>query len=289
MKKVICTFILAALTIVGTSAFIIKNSTGIQGYASSPGEGACSDCHNGGFSAASGITITSVPAFSINALSELEYFPDSLYTIRVEVAASGFSKYGFASQILNGSNTNAGTLQNPGSGVKFLNAGPKRTAVHTTIKNAAGTATFTYKWTAPAAGNGPSTIYTIANAVNGNGSYFGDHVIAPINMPLVEGTPPPPVDLVGIKENASGISQVSVFPNPANDITNISYYLTQSKIVTIQLIDIKGNEVRQLYNQQNEPGFHTQILNLQGVASGVYFVKTSANQQKVSQKLITVQ
>ncbi|PBQ32278.1 hypothetical protein CNR22_11010 [Sphingobacteriaceae bacterium] len=292
MKKTITTLLLASLTIIGTSAFIIKNSSGIQGYAGSPGESTCSNCHSGGTSAASGITITSVPDFSLNTNSELEYMQDSLYTIRIEVAASGFTRYGFASQILTASNINSGTLQTPGTGVKFLNAGSKRTAVHTTPKLAAANTptVFIYQWKAPKTGD-PATIYAIANAVNNNGTTSGDFIISPVNLPLVA-APTPTVEepnTVGLKENASSISQVSVFPNPASDITNISYFLSQSKTISIQLIDIKGQVIKELYKQEDAPGFHTQILNLNGVASGVYFIKTNANQQKVSQKLITVQ
>ena len=298
MKKTISTIILAALIIIGASAFITKKSaTGYAGYTGSPGEQTCSGggaCHGGGSSSVSGITITSVPAFSVNGNSDTEYLPDSTYQINLTVSAAGFTRYGFDCEILDINSANAGTMQNPGSGVKFLNAFGRRNAVHSTPKIAAtGIASFTFKWKAPVSSTGDATIYAIANAVNGNGTTSGDFVLSPVTKLLVEGTPPPPpidtTSTVGVKEIFSSVSKVSVFPNPANDITNISYNLSQPKTITIQLIDIKGNVIKQLYNQENEPGFHTQILNLQGIASGVYFIKTSADQQKVSQKLITVQ
>lgn len=291
MKKTIGTLILFSAALIGSSAFILKNATGIQGYAGSPNESTCSYCHSGGTSSSSGCTISAVPNFTPNSSSLLEYLPDTLYTITIQAQASGFSKFGFASQILDNNDVNSGNLQNPGSGVKFLNAGTKRTAVHSTPKNAAATGivTFTYKWKAPAAGSGDATIYAIANAVNGNNSYYGDFVIQPVNMPLVEGTPPPPIDLVGIKENQLNVSQVTVFPNPAGDLTRISYYLAQPAKINIDLIDIRGEVLRQLYQENSSPGVHSQILNLQGISPGVYFIRTSANNQRVSQKLITVQ
>lgn len=291
MKKTISTLLFATTTFIGTSAFIIKSSSGILGYAGSPGEATCSSCHGGGSSAVSGITVTSLPEFSLNSNSEMEYMQDSLYTIKVEVAASGFTRYGFASQILTSSSINSGTLQNPGTGVKFLNSGSKRTAVHTLPKVAAANTptVFTYKWKAPKTGD-PATIYAIANAVNNNGTTSGDFVISPITVALVA-APTPTVEepsTVGLKENKTFISQVLVFPNPANDVTNISYFLNDSKTILIQLIDIKGQVIKELYKQEDAPGFHSQILNLTGVASGVYFIKTSANEKKVSQKLITI-
>ncbi len=295
MKKIINTVLVIALTLIATSAFITKKSaTGYAGYTASPGEATCSgngNCHVGGSSAVSGITITSSPAFSLNANSDPEYLPDSIYQITITASASGFTRYGFGCEILNSSNTNAGNIQNPGSGVKFLTYIGRKNAVHSTTKLAAtGVATFTFKWLAPASGIGDATIYAIANAVDGNNAKSNDFVLSPQSMLVVEGTPPPPPpDTTGVKEINSSVSQISVFPNPATDITTISYYLKQNQTIKIDLISINGTVVKQLYNQEETPGFHSQILNLQGVASGVYFIKTSANQQKVSQKLITVQ
>ena len=135
MKKTLLSFSLILIAILGSSAFIKKSSSGIAGYTGSPGEGTCANCHNGGSSASSGITITAVPAFSVNINSETEYQPDTTYQITIETAASGFSKYGFGCEILTPSVTNSGTMSAPGAGVKFLNSGAKRNAVHTTAKN----------------------------------------------------------------------------------------------------------------------------------------------------------
>ena len=285
MKKTFTTLVLAVFTLVGTSAFIFKNSTGKQGYAGSPGEGTCNNCHTGGSSAASGITITSVPAFSVNINSETEYMQDSLYTITVEMQATSFSKYGFASQILNNSNTNAGILQNAGAGVTFLNSGAKRTAVHNSIKTAAGITSFSYKWKAPSGGD--ATIYAIGNAVNGTGGTGGDFVIAPVSIPLVA-APTPTTITVGLKENKNPISQINVFPNPANNLTTISFFLTESKSINIQLIDISGHLIKQLSESIETPGLHSQILDVSSAASGVYFIKITSGGEKLSQKLFTI-
>lgn len=289
MKKIITTVTVAFITLIGTSAFVTKNSTGMAGYTGSPVETTCSNngsCHGGGTSSAAGVTITSSPAFSVNANSDNEYLPDSTYQITVTASAAGFSKYGFDCEILDAGFTSVGTIQNPGSGVKFVTVSGRRHAVHTTPKSGT-TVAFTFKWVAPAASNGDATIYTISNAVNGNGNTTGDFVIPPVSMLVVEGTPPP--SEVGIKENTKVVSQISIFPNPVTDLTTISYSLQQTKAISVQLIDIKGSLVKELYKQQDSPGSHSQILNLQGIAPGVYFIKVLADQQKVSQKLITVQ
>lgn len=293
MKKKFTSALLIFVSILGSSAFITKSSNGITGYAGSPGEGTCSSCHGGGSSSASGITITATPAFSVNINSETEYMPDSVYQIAIAVEATGFTRYGFASQILNNSNTNAGTFQNPGTGVKLLGSTNKRSMVHTTPKIASSgqAVTFTYHWKAPSGGN--ATIYAIANAVNGNNNTSGDFVISPVSLNLVAApTPTTNIDSVGVgikKIAVESVSAVSIYPNPANSLSTMSFYLHESRFITIELIDIRGTSVKQLHKQQQEAGSHSFLLNLNGVASGVYFIRTLADHQKVSQKLITLQ
>ena len=292
MKKKLTSALLIFISILGSSAFITKSSNGITGYAGSPGEGTCSSCHGGGSSAASGITITTSPAFSVNINSETEYMPDSVYQISIAVEAAGFTRYGFASQILNNSNTNAGTFQNLGSGVKFLGPSSKRSMVHTMPKIGPNgqAVTFTYHWKAPSGGN--ATIYAIANAVNGNNSTNGDFVISPVSLNLVA-APTPTVNIdslgVGIKKTSfESVSAISIYPNPASYISTMSFYLNENKLITIELIDIRGTLVKQLYNQKKEAGAHSLLLNLNEIASGVYFIRTLADHQKVSQKLIAI-
>jgi hypothetical protein len=289
MKKTLTTLSLAFITIIGTSAFILKTSTGVQGYSGSPGEGTCSgngSCHGGGSAVTSTINITSVPAFAQNINSEFEYMPDTLYQITLQFNAAGFTRYGFAAEILNPSGVNSGTLQNQGSGVKFLNAGSRKTATHTTPKTGNSTGTFTFKWKAPSNGEN-ATIYTIGNAVNGNGNTTGDFVIPPTFLDLV---PAPPPVTTGIKSVTPFIlSHVTFFPNPADEFSTISYDLKGSKLVTIDLIDMKGALVKQLFKEEEVEGNYSQILDLSDITPGVYFVKISANKEKVSQKIITIQ
>lgn len=294
MKKTITTVLVLLTALIGSSAFILQSNNGIAGYTGSPGEITCSgngSCHGGGSSATSGITITAVPAFSVNINSDTEYMPDTTYQITVQASAAGFTRYGFGCEVLNTSNTNAGTLQNAGTGVKFLNSGGKRNAVHTTPKTGNAIASFTFKWVAPSGGD--ATFYAIANAVNGNNNTGGDFVIPPVSMNLVAAptpTPPPDTSTVGLKENYfSPVTAVSVYPNPAASLTNISYYSKTSSMITVELIDIKGVLVKQLYKQEETPGQHSQLLNIAGIESGVYFIRLLSDNKKVSQKLVSIQ
>jgi hypothetical protein len=277
MKKPILAFLLVVILLFSTTAFVVKSkySTGIAGYTGSPSEGTCSSCHGGGTSAASGITITSLPAFTGN-----QYIPGTTYTITVDLAASGFNKFGFGSEILNSSNINAGVMQNPGPGVKFLNSGARKNAVHTTPKNGTGAASFSFEWVAPTSGG--ATVFVGANAVNGTGGTGGDFTFNS-SLSLTETIG------VGVKEHTSqSVSNVLIFPNPVTEFTNLSYVLNKTQTIHVQLTDLTGKIVKEIYTETQNAGYQSKIIDLNDVSSGVYFIITNADNQKVSQKLITV-
>lgn len=280
MKKTIITLVLAFITLMGTSGFIVKYLNGIAGYTASPGEGSCNSCHSGGFSSSSGIVISSVPSFTAN-----EFMPGTTYTISIDVSAASFTSFGFACEILDDQPLDAGTMQNQGPGVKFLMSGQRTNAVHTVRKNnSSGTANFKFEWVAPSTGD-TATIYVAGNAVNSNNSTSGDFPIPPVFMQLKAHQEP-----VGIRETRAGaLAYLSVYPNPATNLSSVSYALTKTQEVSIQLIDLNGKVLKTLVKQQEAPGAHSHILDLQGIAPGIYFVKLSGNNEKLSQKIITVQ
>lgn len=66
------------------------------------------------------------------------------------------------------------------------------------------------------------------------------------------------------------------YPNPFNSTTMISFYLSESGIVSLTIIDIKGNMIRELFNEGKSSGDYSinwDGMNLEGesVASGIYF------------------
>jgi len=286
MKKIITTLSLLLVTLVSTSAFMYKYSSGIAGYTGAPGETSCANpgCHSGGTSTSSAITITATPSFTNG-----EYVPGTTYTISVVANAAGFTHYGFGCEILDDFSTSVGTMQTiSGAGVKLLNAGSRRNAVHSTPKTAnSGTATFNFKWVAPDEGGGNITIYAAANAVNLNGVMSGDFPIAPVNLVVAEGAAP--VNTAIRSNEKTTRYDVSVYPSPANGFTTLSYFLNASQTIAVELIDISGKTVKELVNEKQDTGDHEHLLNLESVPAGVYFIKLSADNQKVAQKLITVQ
>ncbi len=283
MKKTITTLVLAAITVVSTSAFMQFSKNGIQGYTGSPGEATCNlpTCHGAGTGAVNGTTISAVPSFTDN-----EFIPGTAYVITIDLQAAGYNAYGFGCEILDASNVNAGTMANAGAGVKFLNAGSRKNAVHTAFKSGTGGTSFSFGWTAPTVGD-TATIYVAGNAVNADGSRFGDSPMTPTLMQLKAHVDP---DVTGLKENADKtLKGMSVHPNPTSGLTTLSYNLAQQQEISVQLVDIRGKVIKEFFNETQAAGSYTRFLDLHGVDAGVYFVKTNVKGQGSQQKLIAVQ
>jgi hypothetical protein len=201
----------------------------------------------------------------------------------VAVGALSFTSFGFACEILNASNTNAGTMQNAGSGVQFVNAGNgRKNATHTAPKAGAGNfTTFTFQWVAPA--SGAVTIFAAGNCVNSNGGSSGDLPVK-TSLALVS-----PTVATGVSEVTSEITGFNFYPNPVVENLNFTYSLNQSGQVTIELVGINGQLIATLVNEKQVNGLHQASAKIPSdVAAGVYFLKTSLDGKTVNQKLITI-
>jgi hypothetical protein len=277
MKKTLLTIFVALTCLLSTTAFIVKNSGGKAGQTGSPSEGDCGACHSGGSSIVSGATITAIPSFSNNT-----YVPGNTYTMTVAVGALSFTNFGFACEILNSANTDAGTMQNAGPGVQFLNAANgRKNATHTAPKSGSSFATFSFQWVAPS--TGAVTIYAAGNCVNGNSTTTGDLPVK-TSLALVS-----PTVATGIADNSADMTGFSFYPNPVKESVHINYFLNHSGQVLIELVGINGQLVSQLVNEKQSEGLQKMSVRISSdVTSGVYFLRTSVNNKTVNQKLITI-
>lgn len=287
MKKIIAGIGLTIAVLTGTSAYVLRYSSGIAGYTASPGELSCNSCHGGGaVAASSALTISAAPAFDNN-----EYTPGAVYDVSVHVSAEGYSKYGFACEILNNAHVSTGTMQVTGADVQLLNAGSRKNVTHTGPKAGSNGATFSFQWLAPDSGEGAVTFYVAGNSVNGDHSTGGDYPVPPVTLTLGEGAAITPTPVAtAMHKNALGfVSGLSVYPNPAVDgLTNLSFFLGKPQAVIAELLDLNGKPVKLLLSEKDLQGFQQHVLNLRGITPGIYFIKTSVNGQRAAQKLIVV-
>lgn len=73
-------------------------------------------------------------------------------------------------------------------------------------------------------------------------------------------------------------SQFRIYPNPANDFIHIEYD-DAIKIQNVQLIDISGKTIKRFNNNEK-------VLNVSGLASGIYILNIQAEEGSVSERII---
>ena len=92
--------------------------------------------------------------------------------------------------------------------------------------------------------------------------------------------------------NETGTAVVSEFslrqnyPNPFNPATTIRYALPQSRLVTLKVFNLAGQEVATLVNQQQAAGEYTIAWNAERIPSGVYIYRLRAGEFSETKKMI---
>jgi len=74
----------------------------------------------------------------------------------------------------------------------------------------------------------------------------------------------------------SGFKLIGNYPNPFNPNTMISYQLSESSEVKLQVYDVTGRIISTLVSSKQEPGVHVVPFNATGLASGLYFYRIQA-------------
>jgi hypothetical protein len=227
------------------------------GYSSSPGDGSktCAYCGaHGPSSTVTGWLNTNIPGTG--------YVPGTLYQISCTVTGTG--EKGFEVTCENTSNVKKG-VWTAGTGSKLVNIS------HAVTQSSAPTTnpkTWTFGWTAPAAGTGTVKFYGCFD--------FGANTRHE-NITVSENTS-------AIEENC--IDQLSVFPNPASDYFEVNYTLTENTPVTATLFDVTGKKSFLLMNETEAVGAHKHTFNTNSYSKGIYFLIIQTNKGETHQKLI---
>ena len=78
----------------------------------------------------------------------------------------------------------------------------------------------------------------------------------------------------------------AAYPNPFNSETEIEFDLTSPETVKISVYDLQGRVMLEWGGQPYSSGEHRFRFNLQGYSSGIYFLRLSAGNASITQKLI---
>lgn len=95
-------------------------------------------------------------------------------------------------------------------------------------------------------------------------------------------------DFVGVDENNTPniLGNLYLYPNPASNQLNLDIYLESSSIVTVDIYDIQGKQIKKVYNNKLNGGLQHIRTDISGINQGLYFVSISADNQLVTRKLL---
>jgi len=107
------------------------------------------------------------------------------------------------------------------------------------------------------------------------------------------------LDDVKFSTNASGVkglqsyfsTDVQVTPNPVSSTSeiNISYQLNSNSAVMVDLFDMQGRLVRSLPQENVTYGTYNKTMSVEGLPSGMYVCKVTANDQVQTTKIVIAQ
>jgi hypothetical protein len=210
------------------------------------------------------------------------YEPGLTYSVTLRLADPGQGRWGFELTAIDDVNLDqAGTLiatdpvntqlsDNPGPDPDYL----KHTTEGTHDGVPDGPVTWSFDWTAPAAGN--VTFYAAGNAADGNGAPTGDYIYL-LERPVSATTgvtpePAPAVMFVGAS-----------FPNPApaGATASVEFALGMPSSVVLRVIDAGGRFIAEPLRSELGAGTHFATWNGRtaegrAVPRGVYFFTLQA-------------
>ena len=119
-----------------------------------------------------------------------------------------------------------------------------------------------------------STFVSLSPTVDG-----GTYVRVPVVRPVF-------TCFVGLENETIDASDVTVYPNPADETANVQMSLKGDENVVIVICDLAGKTIQTINAGQLTVGAHNITMNLEGMAQGMYTVTISAGTSTITQKLI---
>ena len=206
------------------------------------------------------------------------------YTVKIELTYRSLIACGFESTVETAAaNAHVGTMT-AGTRSQIIRNPTKTTATYATHYSSARTSThygmWEYNWTAPTTAQGDLIIYAAGNSANGNGTNSGDTIF---NSQLT------------ISHNSSienqilNNSDISIYPIPANDNINIDYRLSKAENTSVELLDIKGQQIKTIQAGFMPMGENKASADIKGLPAGIYFMRIMAGGEAAVKKFMVAQ
>ncbi|MCF7809537.1 right-handed parallel beta-helix repeat-containing protein [bacterium] len=81
-------------------------------------------------------------------------------------------------------------------------------------------------------------------------------------------------------------SLMEPYPNPFNSRSTISFNLTKSGMIQLNLIDLNGKQVKRIINKELSSGSHVSCIKAEGLPSGIYILQLSAIEGTSTKKIV---
>lgn len=98
-----------------------------------------------------------------------------------------------------------------------------------------------------------------------------------------------PVPIIGtsiIEQDLLGHIQISNYPNPFHNETNITYTLEEESHVLISLVNCLGKEISVLLNDTKSQGSHQLRISVEDQPEGLYFLYVQTPERTVTHKMV---
>jgi hypothetical protein len=134
--------------------------------------------------------------------------------------------------------------------------------------------------------------YRIAFEIDTDWDYMSDNVIfVTSEVYIVEWRPQIYFvykENVAVKEETKENSSIylSISPNPANSMMQISYTINQPTFVSLKFYNIKGQLIKTAVNEYQNSGLYSATWNAENQSSGIYFYKITAGIQTATGKCL---
>lgn len=226
---------------------------------------AAAGCHSGPATARDGM-------IAVSGLPQDGYLPGQTYTI--EITGQGNStKMGFQATVQDANNNIAGSVATTDNQTRLVSGSAgyiTQTAAGNSVSG--GSKTWSFQWTAPAAGTGSVNVYTAVNVSNNNGGTSGDQIL---------------FDTFTIAEQVvSGISSVDGWQETAAWFQGQSLQIafTTERVTHVTVTDLQGR--RMAAENSIAPG--SQRLSLDGSfwPAGMYLVVLSSGDAQSVMKVM---
>ena len=81
-------------------------------------------------------------------------------------------------------------------------------------------------------------------------------------------------------------NDITISPNPATDILNLSYSASEPGTIQISLLDILGRKAIELPEKYTDSGIHKELIDISSLNSGIYFISVRIGSGIITRKVV---